>query len=64
MSDEIFFVSINRLCTYLERYYKKDVIVLLDEYDTPVQESWLAGNWDETGLGTEKQGVKEWYDTY
>ncbi len=47
MSDETFFVSVNRLCIYLEKYYKKNVIVLLDEYDTPMQEAWLAGSWDE-----------------
>lgn len=46
MSDEMAYSAINQLCIYLERYYGKKVIVLLDEYDTPMQEAWLAGNWD------------------
>ncbi len=40
-------VSLQRLCDYMQRYYKKDVIVLLDEYDTPMQEAYLNGYWDE-----------------
>ena len=47
MSDEKAYTSINQLCIYLEKYYEKKTIVLLDEYDTPMQEAWLAGNWDE-----------------
>ena len=47
MSDEKVYTSINQLCIYLEKYYGKKTIVLLDEYDTPMQEAWLAGNWDE-----------------
>ena len=48
MGDVTAYMAINSLCIYLQRYYGKDVIVLLDEYDTPMQEAWLAGNWDET----------------
>ena len=40
-------MAITSLCIYLERYYGKEVIVLLDEYDTPMQEAWLGGCWDE-----------------
>lgn len=29
------------------RFYGKNVIILLDEYDTPMQEAWLSGYWDE-----------------
>ena len=29
------------------KYYNKDVIIILDEYDTPMQEAWLEGNWDK-----------------
>lgn len=47
MSDDMIPMSINSLCVYLERRYGKKVIVLLDEYDTPMQEAWLAGNWDQ-----------------
>ena len=38
--------AINRLCSYLNRYYNKKTIVLLDEYDTPMQEAYLGGYWD------------------
>ena len=29
------------------KQYGKKVIILLDEYDTPMQEAWLNGYWDE-----------------
>ena len=47
MTDETAVIAINRLCIYLNRYYGKKVIILLDEYDTPMQEAWLSGNWDD-----------------
>lgn len=47
MSDATAHTAVNRLCLYLEKYYGKKVIVLLDEYDTPMQEAWLKGFWDE-----------------
>lgn len=36
MSDEAAAVSISTLCIYLERFYHKKAIILLDEYDTPM----------------------------
>lgn len=39
--------SINILTNFLSRYYEKNVLILLDEYDTPMQEAWLSGYWDE-----------------
>lgn len=47
MSDDMAYTSINSLCIYLERYFGEKVIVLLDEYDTPMHEAWLAGSWNE-----------------
>lgn len=47
MSEVDAVVSLQRLCDFMQRYYKKDVIILLDEYDTPVQETYLNGYWDE-----------------
>lgn len=38
--------ALNDLCCYLNRFYGKKVIVLLDEYDTPMQEAYLKGYWD------------------
>ena len=47
MSDTIAARSIHRMCGWMRRYYGKNPIVLIDEYDTPMQEAWLCGCWDE-----------------
>ena len=47
MSDGTAIFALNRLSGYMEKYYGKKAMILLDEYDTPMQESWLAGTWDE-----------------
>ncbi len=39
--------SIHFLCSYLYKYYGKKVIILLDEYDTPLQETYVNGYWEE-----------------
>ena len=39
--------AIYQLSGYLYRYYGKKVIILLDEYDTPMQEAYVDGFWDE-----------------
>lgn len=46
-NDALLSDAINQLCLYLNRLYKKKVIVLLDEYDTPMQEAYLGGYWEE-----------------
>ena len=40
-------LSIKLLSDYLCRYYGKKVIILLDEYDTPMQEAYVNGYWEE-----------------
>jgi uncharacterized protein YfbU (UPF0304 family) len=40
-------MALHQLSNYLYRYYKKKVIILLDEYDTPMQEAYVNGYWDE-----------------
>lgn len=47
MKDEVAAGAINSMSDFLHRYYGKDVIILLDEYDTPMQEAWINGYWDE-----------------
>ena len=47
MDDPTAALSLNRLCEWLYRYYGKKCIVLLDEYDTPMQEAYINGYWDE-----------------
>ena len=39
--------SLRNLSEWMERYYGKKVIILLDEYDTPMQEAYIQGYWDE-----------------
>lgn len=39
--------AVKNLANCLSRYYKKKVIILLDEYDTPMQEAYLYGYWKE-----------------
>lgn len=47
MEDYIATDALNALSSYLMRYYGKRVIILLDEYDTPMQEAYVNGYWDE-----------------
>lgn len=46
MDDAVCAMSVKQLCNYMSRYYRKKVIVLLDEYDTPMQEAYIHGYWD------------------
>ena len=39
--------ALRDLCIALHQYYGVKPLVLLDEYDTPLQEAWLAGYWDD-----------------
>lgn len=39
--------ALYQLSDYLYRYYGKKVIILLDEYDTPMQEAYVNGYWQE-----------------
>ena len=47
MSEVDATLAIHHLCDYLSRYYGKKVIILLDEYDTPMQEAYAHGYWEE-----------------
>ena len=52
MEDYIATDSLNALSDYLMRYYDKKVILLLDEYDTPMQEAYVNGYWEELAAFT------------
>lgn len=39
--------ALYQLSDFLYRYYGRKVIILLDEYDTPMQEAYVNGFWDE-----------------
>ena len=47
MSETAATMAIHRLSRILSRYYGKKVIILLDEYDTPMQEAYIHGYWEE-----------------
>ena len=38
--------AVKRLMDYMFRYFGRKVIVLLDEYDTPLQEAYVGGYWE------------------
>ncbi len=47
MEEVVASVALHNLCDFLSRYYGKEVIILLDEYDTPMQEAYVNGYWEE-----------------
>ena len=47
MSNEIVCRAIKDLSSMLYRHFGKKVIILLDEYDTPMQEAYVNGYWEE-----------------
>ncbi|MCI7131202.1 MAG: ATP-binding protein [Lachnospiraceae bacterium] len=47
MDDAEASMSIHYLAKFMRQYYGKNVIIILDEYDTPMQESYVNGYWDE-----------------
>ena len=46
MGDVDATLALHQLSEFLYRYYRKKVIILLDEYDTPMQEAYINGFWD------------------
>lgn len=47
MSDAVAAMALHRLAICMYRYYGKKAIILLDEYDTPLQEAYVYGYWEE-----------------
>ncbi len=47
MDDSDATLALHQLSNFLYRYYRKKVIILLDEYDTPMQEAYVNGYWEE-----------------
>ena len=47
IKDSVATSALHHLSDYLYRYYGKKVIILLDEYDTPMQEAYVNGYWQE-----------------
>ena len=47
MDDVLCTSAVNMMCYFMHKYYDKKVIILLDEYDTPMQEAYVHDYWDE-----------------
>ena len=47
MDDVDAALAIHHLSKYLNLHYGKKVIILLDEYDTPMQEAYVNGYWEK-----------------
>ncbi len=47
MEEDVAAMSLNMLSRLLMRHYGKKVIILLDEYDTPMQEAYMKGYWED-----------------
>lgn len=52
ISDNDATSALYQMSDFLYRYYNKKVIILLDEYDTPMQEAYIDGYWDELAAFT------------
>ena len=47
MPDEIAVGAVHQMACFMQRYYRENVIIILDEYDTPMQDAWLSGYWNK-----------------
>ncbi|MBQ6874705.1 MAG: AAA family ATPase [Lachnospiraceae bacterium] len=47
MNDVEATLALYQISNYLYKYYGKKVIILLDEYDTPMQEAYVHGFWED-----------------
>lgn len=47
MADSLVAAALQKLSFYLEQYHGKKVLIFLDEYDTPLQEAYVSGYWNE-----------------
>ena len=47
MPDDVAVLALKYLSDYLEAYYGQKVLIFLDEYDTPLQEAYVYGYWEE-----------------
>ncbi len=48
MNAELATDAIHSIAGFMQRYYNQKVIIILDEYDTPMQDAWILGYWEET----------------
>ena len=48
MSSELAAGAIRTMAGFMQRHYGQKVIIILDEYDTPMHDAWISGYWEET----------------
>ncbi len=46
-SSTVYQLSLKKLSQYLMRYYKQPVIILIDEYDAPIENGFINGFYDD-----------------
>lgn len=59
MPDDVAVLALKYLSDYLEDYYGKKVLIFLDEYDTPLQEAYVYGYWEELGRKPSEEAEPE-----
>lgn len=47
MQDTVAVLALKYLSDYMSRYYGQKVLIFMDEYDTPLQEAYVHGYWEE-----------------
>ncbi len=47
MDKKLAINAIRSMAGFMQRYYKQKVIIILDEYDTPMQDAWIFGYWEK-----------------
>ncbi len=47
MRSELAAGAIRSMAGFMQRYYGQKLIIILDEYDTPMQDAWILGYWEE-----------------
>jgi hypothetical protein len=40
--------AIRSMAGFMQRHYNQKTVIILDEYDTPMQDAWISGYWEET----------------
>jgi hypothetical protein len=46
-NSDLYIGSIRQLCNFLSKHFDAPVVILIDEYDTPLQNAWLNGYFEE-----------------
>ena len=62
MPEVVAAMAIYKMSEYLFRCYGRKVVILLDEYDTPLQE--VTESLEEYGLSEREEEAKAWYDGF